>query len=195
MRRLRTAVLISGRGSNMVALAKAAQTPDYPANIQLVISNRPDAAGLQRAEELGLKAICIDHKTYAKRADFEADLHAALIAHDIEFVACAGFMRVLTGGFVSKWSERMINIHPSLLPKYKGLNTHQRALDAGDKVHGCSVHWVSEGVDEGALIAQRSIFIEKGDTSARLAEKLLPEEQILYPLALRKAASALVSDD
>lgn len=194
-RRLRTAVLISGRGSNMAALVKAARAEDYPAEITLVISNRPEAAGLRRADELGIKAICIDHKDYATREAFEDELHAALAAHEIEFVACAGFMRVLTGGFVTKWEGRMINIHPSLLPKYKGLNTHQRALDAGDTVQGCSVHWVSEGVDDGALIAQRSIPIEKSDTAQSMAEKLLPEEQKLYPLALRKAVMSLVRDD
>ena len=187
MKRVKTAVLISGRGSNMLALLDAAQDPDYPADITLVISNRPEAAGLHKADARGIKAICIDHRDYKTREDFEAELHAALLAHNIEFVACAGFMRILTGQFVQKWSERMINIHPSLLPKYKGLHTHKRALEAGYKEHGCSVHWVSEGVDEGGVIAQAKITIKKEDTPDSLAKRLIKTELDLYPKALAMA--------
>ena len=187
----RTAILISGRGSNMVAIAKAAQDDAYPASIALVISNRPEAAGLHKADAMGITAIAIDHKDYKSREAFEDELHAALLAHNIEFVVCAGFMRVLTAGFVEKWSGKMINIHPSLLPKYKGLNTHARALAAGDREHGCTVHWVSEGVDEGEIIDQARLQIMPSDTADDLAARLLPLEQALYPRALIKALKAL----
>ena len=183
----RTAILISGRGSNMVAIAKAAQDDAYPASIALVISNRPEAAGLHKADAMGITAIAIDHKDYKSREAFEDELHAALLAHNIEFVVCAGFMRVLTASFVEKWSGKMINIHPSLLPKYKGLNTHARALAAGDSEHGCTVHWVSEGVDEGEIIDQARLQIRPSDTADDLASRLQPLEQSLYPQALIKA--------
>ena len=183
----RTAILISGRGSNMVAIAKAAQDKDYPAQIALVISNRPEAAGLFKADAMGITAIAIDHKDYKTRAGFENELHAALLAHDIEFIVCAGFMRVLTAEFVSKWQGKIINIHPSLLPKYKGLNTYARAISAGDKSHGATVHWVSEGVDEGQIIEQITIDILPNDTAESLAQRLLPQEQRLYPKAVIKA--------
>ena len=143
-RKTRVAVLISGRGSNMAALAEAAKSADYPAEIALVISNRPDAAGLELARDYGIEAISIDHKDYPSRESFEGDLHEALIDANIELICCAGFMRVLTPFFTRQWPDKILNIHPSLLPKYKGLNTHQRALDAGDKRHGCTVHFVNE---------------------------------------------------
>lgn len=174
----------------MVALIEAAQNPDYPADIQLVISNRPEAAGLRKADDLGVKAICIDHRDYEKRADFEAELNAALRAHDIEFVACAGFMRVLGAKFVKQWKMKLINIHPSLLPKYKGLNTHKRALDAGDTHHGCTVHWVNEGVDEGSTIAQSKLTIKLDDTPDTLAKRVQILEHQLYPKALAEAITA-----
>ncbi len=191
----RTAILISGRGSNMVAIAKTAQAQtDYPANIALVISNRPEAAGLYKADAMRIPALAIDHKDFETREDFENELHAALLAHEIEFVVCAGFMRVLTAGFVEKWQNRIINIHPSLLPKYKGLNTHARAIAAKDKEHGCTVHWVSEGVDEGGIIEQARLNILPGDTADSLAERLLPLEQALYPKALIKALNTNIID-
>jgi len=171
----------------MTAIAQVARTQDYPADIALVISNRPEAAGLHKADEMGITALAIDHNDYKKRQDFENELHAALLAHDIEFVVCAGFMRVLTAGFVRNWQGRIINIHPSLLPKYKGLNTYERAIDAGDKIHGATVHWISEGVDEGEIIDQVTIDILPDDTADSLAERLLPHEQALYPKALVKA--------
>lgn len=187
----RTAILISGRGSNMVAIAEAARADDYPADIALVISNRPEAAGLHKADEMGITAIAIDHKDYKTREDFENELHATLTAHYIDFVVCAGFMRVLTADFVNTWQGRIINIHPSLLPKYKGLDTHKRALAAGDAVHGCTVHWISEGVDEGKIIDQASLNILPSDTPDSLAQRLLPLEQALYPKALIKALSRI----
>lgn len=171
----------------MISLVKAASDPSYPAEIKLVISNRPEAEGLCKADELGIKAICIDHRDFDSRADFEAELNAALIFHGIEFVVCAGFMRVLGKAFVREWTGKLINIHPSLLPKHKGLHTHQRALDAGDKQHGCTVHWVNEGVDEGEIIAQASIDVHENDTADSLATRVQAREHILYPQALIKA--------
>ncbi|MEP1229739.1 MAG: phosphoribosylglycinamide formyltransferase [Litorimonas sp.] len=183
----RIAILISGRGSNMVAIAMAAKSKDYPAKVCLVISNRPEAEGLHKADDIGITALAIDHTEYDARADFENELDAALKAHNIEFVVCAGFMRVLTRAFVEKWQGRIINIHPSLLPKYKGLHTHARAIDAGDTVHGCTVHWLSEGVDEGQIIDQARLDIRPEDTPDSLAARLLPLEQALYPQAIVKA--------
>jgi len=157
MRKVRTAVLISGRGSNMVALTKAAQAENYPADIALVISNVPTAAGLEKANHLGVTAMAIDHKQFASRRRFEIALDAVLQEANIELVCCAGFMRVLTPWFVNRWENKLLNIHPSLLPKYKGLDTHQRAIDAGDKKHGCTVHYVTAELDGGATILQHSI--------------------------------------
>lgn len=192
-RRLRTAVLISGRGSNMMSLVDAAKSSDYPAEIVLVISNRPKAAGLGKAEASGIKAVVIDHKAFNDREAFEDELHAALEAHEIEFIACAGFMRVLTEGFVSKWNRRMINIHPSLLPKYKGLHTHRRALEAGDNEAGATVHWVVPEVDGGDIIDQMSVPIRADETEESLQSRILKKELLLYPRALKKAAQAVLS--
>lgn len=188
MTRLKTAVLISGRGSNMVSLLRAAQDPDYPADIQLVISNRPKADGLRKADAAGVTAIAIDHKEFDNRAAFERDLDAVLRAHAIEFIACAGFMRVLTDWFVSRWDKRMVNIHPSLLPKYKGLHTHKRAIEAGDQEAGATVHWVVTEVDGGDIIDQARVRVDSDETPDSLADKVLDQELILYPRALKKAA-------
>jgi phosphoribosylglycinamide formyltransferase 1 len=192
MRRLKLAILISGRGSNMEALVRAARAPDYPAETVLVVSNRPEAAGLMFAEAAGIPTLAIDHKAYGKdREAFERDLDAALRAAGVEVIALAGFMRVLTNWFVTRWEGRMINIHPSLLPKYKGLDTHQRAIDAGDTEAGCTVHWVSAGVDEGEIIAQARIPILPGDTADTLAARTLPAEHKLYPEALKIACKTI----
>lgn len=182
--KVRVAVLISGRGSNMVALAKAAKSPDYPAEIALVISNRPDAVGLDKAREMGIEALAIDHKDYPSRESFENDLHEALTDAKIEIVCCAGFMRVLTPFFTRLWPNRLLNIHPSLLPKYKGLYTHKRALEAGDKTHGCTVHYVNEELDGGAIIQQSQIDIHENDTPESLAQRLIPIEHNLYVKSL-----------
>lgn len=182
-----TAVLISGRGSNMLALIEAAKAPDYPADIRLVISNRPKAAGLTAARDHGIKAICLDHRSFETREAFDAALDDTLRAHGIEFVACAGFMRVLGAGFVRRWAGRLINIHPSLLPKYKGLHTHRRALDNKDARHGCTVHWVSEGVDDGEIIAQSDLAILPHDSEESLASRVQALEHRLYPVALMTA--------
>lgn len=192
MRQLKLAILISGRGSNMEALVRAARAPEYPAETVLVLSNRPEAAGLMFAEAAGIPALAIDHKAYGKdREAFERDLDAALRAAGVEIIALAGFMRVLTNWFVTRWEGRMINIHPSLLPKYKGLDTHQRAIDAGDTEAGCTVHWVSAGVDEGEIIAQARVPILPGDTADTLAARTLPAEHKLYPEALKIACKTI----
>ena len=174
----------------MVALIEAAQSESYPVDIQLVISNRPEAAGLRKADDLGVTAICIDHRDFDSRADFETELDAALRAHEIEFIACAGFMRVLGETFVGAWTGKMINIHPSLLPKYKGLHTHKRALESKDTDHGCTVHWVNEGVDAGKIIAQSSLNIRSDDTVKTLAKRVQTLEHKLYPEALAKAVTS-----
>ena len=188
MRRRRLAIFISGRGTNMKAIVEAAVDADYPARPVLVISNRYDAAGIEWANEQGLAIAVIDHRAYGKdREGFEAEIQNALEEHEIEFIALAGFMRILTPAFVENWERRMINIHPSLLPKYRGLDTHARALQAGDTEHGCSVHWVTSGVDEGDVIEQSVIDILPDDTPETLAERLLPVENALYPKALKRA--------
>jgi len=181
----RIAVLISGRGSNMAALAKAASAPDYPAEICLVISNRPNAGGLKIAQDMGIETATIDHMDYPSRESFEGDLHETLSDAKIELICCAGFMRILTPFFTRQWPNKILNIHPSLLPKYKGLNTHQRALDAGDSHHGCTVHYVNEELDGGAVIAQADIEITQNDTADSLAARLIPVEHALYVDSLK----------
>jgi phosphoribosylglycinamide formyltransferase-1 len=185
----RVAVLISGRGSNMTALIKAAKAQDYPAEIVIVVSNRPEALGLVRARESGISTALIDHMTFGKdREAFERALDAELQAKQIEIVCLAGFMRVLTPWFVNRWSGRMINIHPALLPQFKGLDTHRRALEAGVKEHGATVHFVGEEMDEGPIIVQQSVPVREGDTEATLAARVLEVEHRIYPQALRLVA-------
>ncbi|MFN4025357.1 MAG: phosphoribosylglycinamide formyltransferase [Hyphomonas sp.] len=192
MSRLKLAILISGRGSNMEALLNAAEDAAYPAEPVLVLSNRPDAKGLGTAAAAGIPALAIDHKLYGRdREAFERELDKALTEAGTEIIALAGFMRVLTPWFVTRWEGRMVNIHPSLLPKYPGLDTHQRAIEAGDTEAGCTVHWVSAGVDEGEIIAQVPVPILPGDTPDTLAARLLPEEHKLYPRALALACARL----
>jgi len=187
-KRVKTAVLISGRGSNMVSLIKAAQDPGYPADIILVISNQTDAAGIDKARNLGVETICIDNGDFNTRRSFECKLHEVLTEHGIKLVCLAGFMRILTPWMTSKWAGRMINIHPSLLPKYKGLNTHERVLASGDPEHGCSVHWVTADLDGGEIIAQARIDVRPHDTVETLADQVMQQELTLYPSALDKAA-------
>lgn len=189
MRKRRVGVLISGRGSNMMALVEAARAPDYPAEIVCVVSNRPGAAGLAWAREHGLAAHAVDHKAYATREAFEDALHAVLIAEGVELVACAGFMRLMTAGFVERWAGRMINIHPSLLPLYPGLNTHARALADGVRIVGCTVHHVVAEMDAGPIIAQGAVPVIDGDTPAALADRILSVEHVIYPQALALVAS------
>jgi phosphoribosylglycinamide formyltransferase-1 len=189
--RRKTAVFISGRGSNMTALIEAAKAADYPAEIKLVISNRPEAKGLETAKAEGITAIAIDHTDFDSREAFEDQLQETLLANDIELIALAGFMRKLTSSFTQKWQGRMINIHPSLLPKYKGLNTYQRAIDAGDSEHGATVHYVTGELDSGPHIVQAAVPIKAGDNADRLAARVLVQEHRIYPIALAKAANAL----
>jgi phosphoribosylglycinamide formyltransferase 1 len=192
MRRVRTAVLISGRGSNLRSLAAASKGEDYPAEIVLVVSNNPDAAGLDFARESGIAAEVVDHRAFRKdRPAHEAALDARLRDAGVELVALAGYMRVLTPGFVQAWAGRMINIHPSLLPNFPGLDTHARVLQAGHSVHGCTVHWVSEGVDEGEPIGQAEVPVLPGDDPLTLAARVLEAEHRLYPECLARAAETV----
>jgi phosphoribosylglycinamide formyltransferase-1 len=185
MTRRRVAILISGRGSNMVSLIEAARAPDFPAEIALVLSNRPDAAGLEHAKAAGIATLAIDHKACPDRESFDRALDAALTSHDIAFICLAGFMRVLTDGFVERWSGKMINIHPSLLPLYRGTQTHRRALADGVLVHGCTVHFVVPELDAGPIIAQAAVPVVPGDTEESLAARVIVQEHVLYPEALR----------
>jgi phosphoribosylglycinamide formyltransferase-1 len=192
-----TAVLISGRGSNMQALLDAARNPDFPARIVRVISNVWDAAGLKRAEAAGIATSVIDHRSFKGRPAFDAALDQALREDGIELVCLAGFMRLLTADFVNGWRDRMINIHPSLLPAFPGLDTHARALAAGVRFTGCTVHFVRPTMDEGPIIVQAAVPVLRGDDEATLAARVLAAEHKAYPLALRLVASgrARVVDD
>jgi len=185
----RVGILISGRGSNMVSLIGAAREAGYPADIACVLSNRPEAAGLAKAAGEGIPALAIDHKRFATREAFEAELDAALRAHEVEIVACAGFMRMMTAGFVERWHDKMLNIHPSLLPAYKGLDTHARALADGVKLAGCTVHIVRPELDSGPIIAQAAVPVLEGDTTETLSARVLEAEHRLYPHALALLAS------
>lgn len=189
LKKVRTAILISGRGSNMQALVDAARADDYPAEIVLIASNRPDAPGLEWAAARGLATLAIDHKNYATREAFEEALQKALDAAQTELVALAGFMRLMTPSFVQRWQDRMINIHPSLLPSFKGLHTHERALAAGVKITGCTVHFVSAEMDEGPIIGQAAVPVLSGDDPVTLAARVLAAEHRLYPAALKLVAS------
>lgn len=184
----RVAILISGGGSNMVALADA-MTGDHPARPVLVLSNRPDAGGLAKARARGIATQVVDHRDHGKdREAFEARLTEALEAAAPDILCLAGFMRVLTPGFVTRWQGRMLNIHPSLLPKYRGLHTHARALEAGDAEHGCTVHEVTAELDGGPVLGQARLAIHADDTPDTLAARLLPLEHQLYPMVLRRFA-------
>lgn len=188
MAKRRAGILISGRGSNMAALIEAARAPDYPAEVVLVVSNVPDAAGLAFAASRGVPTAIVDHREFANREAFANALDAKLREAKVEIVCLAGFMRLLATPFVERWRGRMINIHPSLLPAFKGLNTHARALDAGAKVHGCTVHYVEPELDSGPIILQAEVPVLPGDDEAKLAARVLKEEHRIYPAALRMVA-------
>lgn len=189
MTRKKLGILISGRGSNMEALLKAAQDANWPCEPVLVLSNKPEAGGLEKARSFGVKATAVDHKLYGKdRESFERAVDAELKAAGVELIALAGFMRVLTPWFVNEWAGRLINIHPALLPKYPGVDTHNRALAAGDTVHGCTVHQVTAGVDEGPIIGSAEVDVLPGDTEATLAARVLKAEHLLYPRCLAAVA-------
>jgi phosphoribosylglycinamide formyltransferase 1 len=189
MRKKRVGVLISGRGSNMRALVEASRDPDYPADIVFVASNRPDAAGLAYARQQNIKTACIDHKRFESREAFDEALNTDLQKQNLDFICCAGFMRIMTPVLVRPWAGRMLNIHPSLLPLYKGLHTHARALADDAKTHGASVHFVTEGLDEGEVIAQTEVPVLPDDTEESLAARVLKIELPLYVKALALVAS------
>src|SRR5215470_739408 len=189
MARKRVAILISGRGANMAALIAAANKPGYPAEIALVLSNRPEAGGLKRASAEGVATAVVDHTDFGKdREGFERAVQTHLETQSIEIVCLAGFMRLFTPSFVLRWNSRMINIHPALLPSFKGLHTHERALRAGVKIHGATVHFVAPEVDSGPIIAQAAVPVLDDDTPDALAARVLAAELRLYPLALSLVA-------
>ena len=185
----RVGILLSGRGSNMQALVEAARDPAYPADIVFVSSNRPDAGGLEYARQNGIANVCIDHKNFATRELFDEAMNAELQKHHLDLICCAGFMRIMTAVLIQPWQGRMLNIHPSLLPLYKGLHTHERALSDGAKIHGATVHFVSDELDGGPVIAQATVPVLGGDTAETLAARVLTIEHPLYVKALALVAS------
>ena len=193
MARKRVAILISGRGSNMAALIAAAEVPDYPAEIAIVIADRRDAAGLARAKAAGVPISVVDYAGAGSRSAAEAALDRTLSEAQIDIVCLAGFMRVLSADFVARWRDRLINIHPSLLPAFPGLDTHNRALAAGVREHGCSVHFVRAAVDSGPVIARATVPVLPSDTADGLAARVLAAEHRLYPEALALVASGAVT--
>lgn len=190
---LNLAVLISGRGSNLQSIIDACAESGFPARIELVISNEPDAYGIERAKTAGIKTEIIHHKSYPSRREFEESLSKSLEKHPIDLICLAGFMRVLTPDFVSKWEGKMLNIHPSLLPAYPGLHTHERVLAAGEKESGCTVHFVTPGLDEGPTLVQKRVPVTGNDTPEILAARILEEEHIAYPEAIRLIALGKVT--
>ena len=190
-RRVRTGVLISGRGSNMVALIEAARNPDFPAEVALVLSDKPQAAGLEAARAAGVMARGLDARAFAGKPEFEAALTAALVAAEVELIGLAGFMRILSPAFVERWRGRILNIHPSLLPDLKGLHTHERALGEGRAEHGCTVHFVTADLDAGPIVAQARVPVLPDDDAERLGARVLVEEHRIYPQALGLVAQAV----
>lgn len=190
--RKRIAILISGRGSNMAALIEAAADRAYPAEVILVISNREEAEGLSFAKSRGISARVIAHTAFESREAHDAAIDAALTDAGAELICLAGYMRIMTAGLIEKWAGKMVNIHPSLLPAFPGLRTHERAIEAGVAEHGCTVHFVTAGVDQGPLIAQAKVPVLQGDTAETLAGRVLAEEHRLYPAALRLVAEGKV---
>jgi len=184
-RRMPVGVMISGRGSNLQALLDACTRPDYPARVVLVVSNRPAAQGLARAAAAGVPTRVIDDRDYASRETFDAAVTEAFEAAGVELICMAGFLRLLTEGFVERWRDRLINIHPAILPAFKGLDTHARALATGAKLHGCTVHYVRFDMDTGPIVGQAAVPVLPDDDEARLAARVLEQEHRIYPLALR----------
>jgi len=191
--KMKVGVLISGRGTNLQALIDACADADFPAKIVLVISNVADAYGLKRAKDADIPTVFIDHKAYPTREHFDAVIDSALRESGVEFVCLAGFMRILSEEFVEHWRNRLINIHPSLLPAFKGLDTHQRAIDAGVTITGCTVHFVRPAMDDGPIIVQAAVPVLPGDDAERLAARILESEHVIYPLALRLVAEGRAS--
>lgn len=188
-RKARVGILISGRGSNMASLIEAAAEPGFPAEVALVVSNRPGAGGLARAQAAGIATAVVDHKAFADRASFDAELGRVLDAAEVELTCLAGFMRILTDGFVEERLGRMLNIHPSLLPAFKGLHPHRQALEAGVRIHGCTVHFVVPELDSGPVVSQAAVPVAADDTEETLAARVLAAEHRLYPLGLALVAT------
>ena len=191
--RKRTAILISGAGSNMRALIEAARDPLYPAEIALVISNRPDAGGLAFAKTAGIAVAVVDHKIFAGREEFERSMQVLLELHRIDLVCMAGFLRMVTPWFILQWRGRLLNIHPALLPAFRGLHTHARALEEGVKIHGCTVHFVVPAMDEGPILAQAAVAVLDIDTPESLARRVLAQEHLIYPAALARVAAGRIA--
>ncbi|MDP6788533.1 MAG: phosphoribosylglycinamide formyltransferase [Rhodospirillales bacterium] len=191
-KKLKLGVLISGRGSNLQALIDASANPDYPAEIALVVSNVPGAKGLERCRQPGIATAVINHKDFEDRESFEAELDKTLRAQGVELVCLAGFMRLLTDTFVNGWRDRLINIHPSLLPAFKGLNTQARAVEAGVRFAGCTVHYVRPAMDDGPIIVQAAVPVHADDDADTLAARILTQEHRIYPLAVRLIAEGRV---
>ena len=189
---MRVGVLISGFGSNMMKLIESCEKNDSKASIELVFSNNPNAKGIEYAKSKGIKVISIDHKNYENRNEFDNQVNKVLLDHDIEFICNAGFMRIHSDNFVKKWFNKHLNIHPSLLPSFKGLNTHKKAIEAGVKFAGCTVHMVRSGVDEGPIIAQAITSLDASDNEELLAAKILKLEHRLYPVCLQLFAEDLI---
>jgi phosphoribosylglycinamide formyltransferase 1 len=188
-RRKRVAVLISGRGSNMAALIEAARSPNFPAEIALVVSNNPDAPGLAFAQKNGIDTFALSHKAFNSRHEFDHSICKELVASKIDLVCLAGYMRLLSDTFCQQWRGRLINIHPSLLPAFKGLDTHKRALEAGASEHGCTVHFVTPALDDGPIILQARVSVLPSDSKESLAARVLVEEHRIYPRALAMVAT------
>lgn len=187
MHKKNLAIFISGRGSNMLSIMKACEEPDFPAQISVVLSNRPDALGLKTAADAGIATESVDHKNYDTRESFENELLARLENHDVDLIILAGFLRVLTPVFIRKWEGRILNIHPSLLPDYKGLHTHARAIEDGKSEGGCTVHYVVPELDSGPILVQKRVPILAGDTPETLAIRVLEQEHVAYPQAIKMA--------
>ena len=181
----RIVILISGRGSNMEAIVQACAAEGWPARVAAVISNRPDAAGLAFARERGIAAVAVDHKRFDDREAFDAELAAVIEGHEPDVLVLAGFMRILTDGFVQRFAGRMVNVHPSLLPAFPGLHTHRRAIESGCKLAGATVHFVTPALDHGPIIAQAAVPVLPGDTEASLSARVLAREHVMYPRAVR----------
>jgi phosphoribosylglycinamide formyltransferase-1 len=190
--RRRVGVLISGRGSNLAALIAAAAASDYPAAIAVVVSNRPDAVGLARAGEAAIPTAVVDHKAFADRLTFEQALDRALGEAKVDLVCLAGFMRLFTPWFVERWAGRMLNIHPSLLPAFRGVDTHAQALRAGVLIHGCTVHFVTNDLDAGPIVAQAAVPVKPDDAAETLAARVLAQEHRIYPMAVRMVCEGSV---
>ncbi len=192
MAKLKVGVLISGRGSNLQALIDACAADSFPAEIALVISNVADAAGLKRTEDKGVATTVIDHKAYDDRESFDDAMHEALVAAGVQLVCLAGFMRLLSDGFVSRWRDRLINIHPSLLPAFRGLNVHDRVLEYGARFSGCTVHFVRAAMDDGPIIAQAVVPVLQNDDAESLAARILSHEHRIYPMVVGMIAQSRV---